>query len=146
MKTLGVTLDFLQKVGCKMKRLLFLLIVLSGCGGDATGPESVAGNYTLRTINGQNLPFVVVQVLVDKIEVTAGSVRLNSDKTFSSSLTLATTDGGTTTSATETQTGTYALNGTAITLVFQASSPSSGSISGNTLTIIDEGLSWVFKK
>ncbi len=88
--------------------------LLTGCG-DSTGPEAIAGNYTLRTINGQDLPFLIVQVLDDKIELTAGSLRINSDNTFSANLTLATTDGGATTSETETTTGTYTLNGTALT-------------------------------
>ena len=121
--------------------------LLTGCG-DATGPEAIAGNYTLRSINGQDLPFIIVQVLADKIEVTAGSVRINSDNTFSSSLTLAITEteGGTTTSETGTTTGTYTLNGTAITFTSEGET-STGSITGNTLTIIwDEGLTLVYQK
>ena len=123
--------------------ILFGLFV--GCGGDATGPEAVAGNYTLRTVNGQDLPVVIVQVLDEKIEVTAGSWRINSDNTFSTSLTLATTTGGTTTSETGSNNGTYTLSGSAITFTFPDASTSSGSISGNTLTVIDEGLSLVFR-
>ncbi len=84
--------------------------LLTGCG-DATGPEAIAGNYTLRTINGQDLPFLIIQVLADKVEITAGSFRINSDLTFSTSLTLAATEAGTTMSTTETDTGTYALSG-----------------------------------
>ena len=121
--------------------------LLTGCG-DATGPEAIAGNYTLRSINGQDLPFIIVQVLADKIEVTAGSVRINSDNTFSSSTTLAITEteGGTTTSETGTTTGTYTLNGTAITFTSEGET-STGSITGNTLTIIwDEGLTLVYQK
>ena len=127
-----------------LRKLLFPILFLA-CG-DSTGPEAIAGNYTLRTIDGQDLPAVILQVLNDKVEVTAGSLRINSDLTFSSSLTAAATTSGTTTSATDTQTGTYTLNGTAITLRFQDASTSTGSITGNTLTVIDEGLSLVYRK
>ena len=127
-----------------LRKLLFPILFLA-CG-DSTGPGAIAGNYTLRTIDGQDLPAVILQVLNDKVEVTAGSLRINSDLTFSSSLTAAATTSGTTTSATDTQTGTYTLNGTAITLRFQDASTSTGSITGNTLTVIDEGLSLVYRK
>ena len=99
--------------------------LLTGCG-DATGPEGIAGNYTLRTVNGQELPVIIIQVLDEKIEVTAGSWRINSDETFSTSLTLATTTGGTTTSETGTNTGTYILSGSAITFTFQDGSTANG--------------------
>ena len=119
--------------------------LLAGCG-NPTGPEAIAGNYTLRTINGQDLPFTIEAALLDgKIELAAGSLRINSDNTFSLSLTLATTEGGTTTSETETTTGSYTLNETAITLTSDGETVT-GSITGNTLTLIDEGLTFVYQK
>ncbi len=118
--------------------------LLTGCG-DATGSEAIASDFTLQTINGQNLPFVLAQVVVDNVEITAGSVRLNSDNTFSTSLTVATTEGGATASETTTVTGTYTLNGT--TLAFTSEEDTfSGSITGNTLTISDEGVTFVYQK
>ncbi len=118
--------------------------LLTGCG-DATGSEAIAANYTLQTINGQNLPFVLAQVVVDKVEVTAGSVRLNSDNTFSTSVTVATTESGATTSETTTVTGTYTLNGTTLTFTSEEDT-FGGSITGNTLTISDEGVTFVYQK
>ena len=121
--------------------------LLVGCG-NPTGPEAIAGNYTLRTIDGQDLPFAIeaqTQMLDVEIELAAGSLRINSDNTFSLSLTLATTVGGTTTSETETTTGSYTLNETAITLTSDGETVT-GSIIGNTLTLIDEGLTFVYQK
>ncbi len=119
--------------------------LLAGCG-NPTGPEAIAGNYTLRTINGQDLPFAIEAQLLDgEIELAAGSLRINSDNTFSLSLTLATTVGGTTTSETETTTGSYTLNEMAITLTSDGETVT-GSITGNTLTLIDEGLTFVYQK
>ena len=118
--------------------------LLTGCG-DSTGPEDIAGNYTLRSINGQDLPFLIIQVLEDKVEITAGSFRINSDLTYSTSVTVTVTESGTTTSETETDTGTYTLTGTTLTFTSGADT-FTGSITGNTLTFIDEGLTLVYQK
>ena len=132
--------------------------LLTGCG-DATGPEAIAGHYILRSINGQDLPFLIIQTLPDKVVLTAGSVRINSDNTYRTRLTAVTTVGPPTPSETETSVGTYTLTGTSITFtevrdVFtevgqpftEVGDTFTGSITGNTLTIIDEGLTSVFQK
>ena len=42
--------------------LAFLVLGLVACGGiDLTDPGSVSGAYTLRTINGEELPEVLLQ-------------------------------------------------------------------------------------
>jgi len=67
-----------------MKRTAFLLamLALTACG-DSTGPADVAGVYTLRTVDGQQLPAVI---LGD--EFTSGSLSLGSNGTFSFTFTL----------------------------------------------------------
>ncbi len=127
-----------------MLRKLLIPMLLIGCG-DATGPDAIAGNYALQSVNGADLPFIIVQVLEDKAEITVGSVRINADLTWSSSITAEITEGGVTITETETSTGTYTLNETAITFIEQGDT-FSGSFAGSTLTIIDDGLTWVFRK
>ncbi len=138
-----------------MRRFLTVMtVVLAGgllpaCGDDdSTGPGSVSGTYTLQTIDGTSLPFVLFQIGNDKIEITAGSVRLNSDNTYSISISLRLTRAGTVTTETDTGAGTYTASGS--TIQFSDSGdgegPFTGSISGNTLTIIDEGVAFVFTK
>jgi hypothetical protein len=54
-----------------MRRLVMLALAstLAGCSLDSTGPNgSVAGNYSLRTVNGQSLPYTF-----------SGGLRLMSD-------------------------------------------------------------------
>ncbi len=140
-----------------LRFLTIMTVVLAGglltaCGddGDATGTggTSIFGTYALQTVNGTSLPFVLIQIGNDKIEVTAGSVRLNSDNTYSVSVTFRLTEAGTVTTETDTGAGTYTASGS--TIQFSDSGdgegPFTGSISGNTLTIIDEGVAFVFRK
>ncbi len=129
--------------------LVMAVALLTACDGDSTGNGgSILGTYTLQTWNGENLP---VQALggppfppgvVFMFELTAGSVRLNSDDTCSLSLTFRTTiDGTVTATNTETDTCTYSVTGTTIRLIVDPQGFAdlvTGTISGNTLTLIDE--------
>ena len=122
--------------------------LLTACGDleITTGPFgiSIFGTYALETVNGSSLPFVVFQVGDDEIEITAASVRLNSDNTYSTSFTFSLSEDGPVTTATED--GTFSVTGTTIEFTDSAGT-FTGSISGKTLTIIDEGgLTFVFHK
>jgi hypothetical protein len=78
-----------------MRRLLFagLAMLLVACGGDsATGPSSVAGSYTLRTVNGGGLPAVVFLTAAEKGEIVSSSIALAGDNSWSGDLTIRDTD------------------------------------------------------
>ncbi len=142
--------------------LVMAVALLTACDDDTTGPGSIVGTYTLQTFNGMNLPVVVDSVgpgpqpppqpdiapsgvMSFIVELTAGSVRLNSGNTCSVSLTFRTTDDGTVTADTETETCTYSVTGTTIQLDFPGEAPITGTISGNTITFVDEdGDTFVF--
>ena len=132
--------------------LVFLLFGIVGCGSvDVTDPGSVAGTYPLRTLNGDELPAVLLQVgTTFLLEITAGSLTLNADQTCSITLTLRETEDGTVTTAPETAVCTYTLNSGAIALDLTGSDfqdTLGGVISGSTITITDdEGEVFVFKK
>ena len=135
--------------------LAALFAGIAACGGDATGTggtgtggTSIFGTYTLQTINWVNLPFVILQVGNDKEEITAGTVGLNSDNTYNFSLSLRVTQAGTVTTRTDTGAGTFTATRTTVQFSDpgDGSGPFTGSISGNTLSIIDDGLEFVFGK
>jgi hypothetical protein len=109
-------------------------------GGDSTGPStSIAGTYTLRTVNGGNLPYTLIQVGADKLEITAGSIALNADNTFSDRITVRATDGGSVETEEFVAVGTYTVNGTTVTLTERESGDSySLAHSGNSLTQIEQ--------
>lgn len=115
------------------------LVAAAACGGkDATGPNNgVTGQYPLRTVNGRSLPAVVFQSGANRIDVTAGNLSLNSDQTFSISLTLAVVSGGRTSSETSTDNGTYTQTGSSLTFRYSDGSTSTGSVNGGTVTFIE---------
>ena len=126
--------------------LAFLIFGITACGDDATGLEDVVGIYTLQTIEGDPLPWVLLQVGADMIEVIAGSVTLNADRTCTDSITLRITQGGIVTSDPETDECTYTTDGQAVTLSYEDDTVSSGSIIGSTLTITDDGFVFIFRR
>lgn len=134
--------------------LVMAVALLTACDGDSTGNSgSIVGTYTLQTLNGMNLPVAPSSMppptppgAVLTFELTAGSVRLNSDDTCSLSLTFRTTiDGTVTATNTETDTCTYSVTGTTIRFDFPGEAPVTGTISGNTITFIDRD-TFVFTK
>jgi hypothetical protein len=132
-----------------VRRILMMLAVAASvaCNDSSTGLSSVEGTYTLRSINGTNLPYTVLQSGTTKIEVTDDVITLNSNGTFTETGHTRTTTNGVATSNLGTDTGTYTTSGTAITLRYNSdASTSSGSVNGDQLIIVDQGLSAVYTR
>ena len=134
-----------------MRRLLILtttllaVALLTACGGDDTtggddentGPGSIFGTYTLMTINGEELPVTFV-IMDTEFVFTAGELRLNSDNTYTMSVTVR-TDG---TTETTDASGACTVDGSTI----EFDDGSTGTVSGNTLTVSDAVTVMVFRK
>lgn len=132
-----------------MKKLaLLVLLVVWGCGGDSpiSPEESVAGTYTLQTINGEGLPVLWYSETGYTEEVLSASERLNSDGTFSESFTWRVTTNGVGATVTETDAGTFTASGGTVHFTYADGLTMTGSVSGNTLTIIESGFSLVFQR
>ena len=116
-----------------------LVALLVACGGDATGPNaSVAGSYSLKTVNGANVPVVVFQDAQEKDELTAGNISLSTNNSWTGTLTVRFTDLSNGASDTETAPahGTYTTSGSSITLTDALDgSQLTGSVASGTLTI-----------
>ena len=138
----------------RLGQLAFLALLLplttTACGGDddPTGPsDSIYGTYALETVQGQALPAIILQVGNDLLEATAGSARLNSDNTWSASITLRLTEAGVVTTSTEGSSGTFTINNNTLQLTDPSDgSVVTGSVSGNVLTVIEDNVSFVFRK
>ncbi len=129
-----------------MRRFLILTTavlaggLLTACGDDddITGPESIAGTYILQTVNGDALP-----ATVQGVEVSAASIQLNSNGTYTLSLT-------TEFFGEQTDTGTFTVDGSTVNFLDEGDVDEgdrfTGTISGDTLTIVDEGNTFVFRK
>ena len=86
-----------------------LLVVTAGCT-DSTGVDErgVHGTYTLQTINGTGLPFVVRNDATEKFEVMMGEITLKLDGTFTDEMGYRITQaGGTPEPISETLTGNF---------------------------------------
>lgn len=108
--------------------------------------DNIAGTHSLKTIEGVALPYVVAQLLNDKVEITSGHIRINSNNTFSTSAIIKTTEAGVVSTVTVPESGDYTKTGTAMRFNYSDGTLDTGSISGSTITITSEGLIFVFKK
>jgi hypothetical protein len=133
-----------------MRRTLFLvaLAALAACSGDSsTDPNaSIAGTYTLRTVNGSALPYIVAQSGSNKYEITDDAITLTDTGTWTELWHDRTTTNGQVTTSANPDGGTYTRNGTAITLNSTTSGAISGSVSNGTLTLSDQGVAAVYMR
>ena len=123
-----------------------LLLVLAAACSSSTEPDPIPGLYSLQSINGDPLPFVLVQLPDLGVVITAGHIQLNHDGTCSSSVTLQQSGIGGVTTATQEDTCTWTSFtpfaspvGVTTTIVFTSSLGETdvGTWADGTLTLID---------
>lgn len=126
------------------------LVVLVACGdGSTTAPtnDSVAGTWSLQSINGTGLPYIILQTGADKVEIVSDVVVAAASGSFTQTTTVRTTVSGQATTQSQGDGGTWSLNGTAVTFQFTGDgSTGTGSISGNTMTVAESGFAFVYRK
>lgn len=125
-----------------------LLAFTAACGGGdgPNEPVSIAGTYTLQSVNGGPLPFVLFDGSGYKLEITSASYVLTDAGTFTNSAAFRETQGGTVLTSTETFTGRYTVSASTVTFTDSDGEVYTGTISGGNLVFNDEGLSAVFVK
>lgn len=128
--------------------LLLVLALLVGCGDDGTGPGgSIVGTWSLQSVNGTNLPFVIAQTGQNKTELTGDVYSVLAGGAFTQVTTIRTTINGAVTNQTITDSGSYTQNGTAVTFFFASDGSSvTGAVSGSTITMADDGVSGIYRK
>lgn len=134
------------------KSMGFLLVALAlACGGDkVAGPdaEGVVGSYSLRTVNGLALPFVVAEAAGDRLEVTSGALSVNADNSYVLTFNLRETVDGSVSNDTGTEEGTYRRTNN--TLSFHPNDDSgdwsASYASGGTLTMTYDGVTLSFHR
>jgi len=102
-----------------MRLVLALGFAAASCSSEPSNPaDLIAGTYTLRTINGQVLPFVWVENdPQNRVSFSAGTLTLKSDGTFSDLTTFTVLVDGQPQDQPLDATGTWTLAGTTLTLV-----------------------------
>jgi hypothetical protein len=128
---------------------ILLALVLAACGGDEDpqGPSStIYGTYVVETMDGESLPFAVIEVPDLTVEAVAASYTLNSDMTWTIDYTLRETRLGEVTIEELTDGGTYVVNSGVLTLTDHDGEDYPGTLSGTTLTVELAGFVWVAVK
>ena len=138
-----VPISSLVRGPATLTRLMVLgLVLLAGCGGDdPTRFQSIAGRYTLRSVNGSPVPYADPNGGGEYLD---GFFDLNADGTWGEQLHIFYGRPNTTSS-----TGTFALDGTAITLtnpVTAINTVRRGTLDGSTLTVNEPSSLRVYTK
>lgn len=121
-----------------MRRLVMLALAgtLAACSTDSTGPNgSVTGTYTLRTIDGQPLPYTFSSGL----RLTSDQITLRTDGSYED---VSRYSDGTS----FVDDGDYTSYNGAVTFYSTSGDTYQGSISGNVLTQILNGYTQVFQR
>ena len=134
--------------------LTAVVLAASGCGGDSsTAPQTLAGTYTLRTVNGTAVPATFTEA-GGSLRINSGNIVINSGSTFSRTANYTTTVSGQSNTTNSVCTGTYTQNGNSVSFDEATSSnPDCGGVyngtwtNGNTLTVaFDATFQAVFQK
>jgi hypothetical protein len=99
------------------------VLLLGACGGDSsTGVNADAtGTYTLRSINGNLIPYSFPVDATTSVTFTGGNFTINTGSDFSETISYDFTTSGQTTSTTSVCPGTYTQIGTRFTFTEAAS-------------------------
>ena len=120
---------------------LLTVLVAAACG-DSSGPDNaITGTYTLRSINGEDLPVVIRDAPDDRVEVTSGSLTLNANGSYSDVINFLVSNGTSTFPDRATDSGTYTQSGNTVTFRSNSGDVYNMTLSGNTLTqSFDDGV------
>jgi hypothetical protein len=134
-----------------MHRALIGLVVLFTvlcCDSGVVGSSTVLGVYTLRTINDSALPYTIAISGADKTEILDDVITLYEGDTYAESSHLRVTANGQVTNQAINESGGSSLFGTSITLRSADGSRTriATSTDNNTLTIVQPGQTWVYRK
>ena len=126
---------------------LFICLLGAACK-DSTGPNTGAvGTWRLQTVDGQALPYTLEQSGEFKLELTAEVMTLDASGGVNMVTTFRVTDGSGVRPESIPAEGTYVVNGATITFTFPSDgSTPSATVSGNTMTLEDIGLTFVYRR
>ncbi len=130
--------------------MALLAVSVAACGSDAPsdpGPVSAVGTWTLETVNGNRLPFLLDQRGNDRIELISASLDLKAGGTFSSTSAERSTVAGVTQDQSYVDPGHFTLAGAVVTFTFDAdASVSQGTITSDVMTFNASGLLAVYRR
>jgi hypothetical protein len=124
-----------------------LLVAAVGCFDDSiTGSSTVTGTYTLRTVNGSPVPYTVPASGPGVTEIVSGSIVLYKTTVYARDGLSRTTLNGQVTEEHASETGNWTIEGTRISLRGATGTVTETLITGNDMTIVNPGMTLVFRK
>lgn len=111
--------------------------------------DSMAGSYSLRSVNGQSLPYILAKTTAKQNEWMADIITFSSDGTYIQESTIRSTAFGIAATAIKKESGTWTRSGTEITLRSTSNSrqPSAtATFSDGTMTLVSGGVALIYKK
>ncbi|MEO5568854.1 MAG: hypothetical protein ABIR92_10190 [Gemmatimonadaceae bacterium] len=119
---------------------------LAGCG-EATGPTSPIGAYSLTTVAAKALPVVMYEAEGYSLSVTAGEIALKADSTYTASMSVLETVDGNKSNYVDRETGTWVEGAAGEITLRPTGAQAYGAVwSGNTLTVAQVDLSLVYAR
>jgi hypothetical protein len=127
--------------------VLISLAVLS-CGDSTTDPTNkLVGTWRLQTVSGQPIPYVLEQDATRKVELTGETVTLLASGRQTMVTSFRVTDRGIVSTESVPAPGSYTVNGSTLTLSFDADEDIyTAIVNGDTMTIDDIGLTFVYRR
>ena len=140
----------------KLLSVALCVAALTACGGgsDSTGTNNDNGlysDYVLTKVNGNPLPALIDQSASVHTFMHAADIRLSSNGTFSDQRSSTLTDATGDHPSVVTRTGTFTVNGSAVTLYYQdafgnATGGSPATLNGRVLTKVETFNTYTFSR
>lgn len=126
---------------------LGLAILLAACGDSTVQPDmSVVGTYVLEAVDGEDLPFVLIETQVQEVTISAGTFQIFENQTcrFVTRYVITTAEG----TRSEDQSMNCLWEGGPASLTFSYSGGfvDEGSVEGSVLTVEAEDAVYTFRK
>jgi hypothetical protein len=133
-----------------MRKLLMALLMVASAGclnEDVVGSSTATGVYTLRTVNNSSLPYALSESGGTKTEVLADSITLYQGGTYAEIIRVRTTSNGQATTERREDAGAYTFFNITVTLTSgRGRAERRGKIEATTMTIVEEGLTSIYRK
>lgn len=120
--------------------LVGIVLALAACGSDSgsptAAPATVAGTYNLTTVDGQALPFTVVDLGAYQAKLASATLTLQADGTYAFQFAIRIEDSGNIRSVSQTDGGVWNTSAGTVTLTStQAGFTRTGAVSGGVMTL-----------
>jgi len=115
-----------------------LVIGVTACDSSTDPEDAIVGTYTLRTVNGGQVPFIVFQDATYKLEILSSTLVVRDNNTWTETASLRETENAAVTTSTTVVSGTYTMNGNTATFTDGDGDSLTSAFSGSdTLTTTD---------